>query len=81
MKNMLTLGFGRQPKVIPTFSSVFLLVGLITSYLPKKSLLASLIVEIAIKKTLKLGFGKRPQHNFNFVLNIFSSLVNIKLHT
>ena len=34
-------------------------------------------MDIALKKTLKLGFGRRPQ----FFLNISSSLVRIKLHT
>ena len=34
-----------------------------------------------MKKTLKLEFGRRPQVISNFVLNISSSYVNIKLHT
>ena len=34
-----------------------------------------------MKKTLKLGFGIQPQNNSNFVLNITSIWVNIKLHT
>ena len=34
-----------------------------------------------MKKTLNLGFGRRPKHNFNFVLNILSSWVKIKLNT
>ena len=34
-----------------------------------------------MKKTLKLGLGRQPQHISDFFLNIFSSLVNIKLHT
>ena len=33
-----------------------------------------------MKKTLKLGFGRRPHGNSNFVLTISSSYVNIKLH-
>ena len=38
-------------------------------------------MEIAMKKTLKLEFGRRPQVISNFVLNISASYVNIKLHT
>ena len=34
-----------------------------------------------MKKTLKSGFRRRPQKHFQFVLNISSSLVRIKLHT
>ena len=34
-----------------------------------------------MKKTLQLGFGRRPQVNSIFVLTISSSYVNIKLHT
>ena len=34
-----------------------------------------------MKKTLNLGFGRWLQRNFNFVLNISSSLVEIKLNT
>ena len=38
-------------------------------------------MERAMKKTLKLGFGRRPQVNSNFVVTISSIYVNIKLHT
>ena len=38
-------------------------------------------MEIDAKKTLKLGFGRRPQVNSNFVLAISSYYFNIKLHT
>ena len=34
-----------------------------------------------MKKTLKLGFGRRPQQHIQIVINLFSSLVGIKLHT
>ena len=34
-----------------------------------------------MKKTLKLGFGRRPYNISNCVLNISSYLANIKLHT
>ena len=34
-----------------------------------------------MKKTLKIGFGIQHQNNSNFVLNITSIWVNIKLHT
>ena len=63
--------------LISNFVSIFLLVWLESSYIPKISLLAFLFMDIALKKTLKLGFGRRPQ----FFLNISSSLVRIKLHT
>ena len=33
-----------------------------------------------MKKTLRLGFGRRPQHNFNLFLNMSSSKVKIKLN-
>ena len=44
-------------------SSIFCLVRLKASYIPKIRLLACLIPKIAMKKTLKLGFGRLPQHN------------------
>ena len=34
-----------------------------------------------MKKTLHLGFGRRPPNIWNFFLNMFSSWVKIKLHT
>ena len=34
-----------------------------------------------MKKTLTLGFERRPQFNSNFVQTIYSIYVNIKLHT
>ena len=34
-----------------------------------------------MKKTLKLGFGRRPQQHIQIFLNIFSNLDRIKLHT
>ena len=34
-----------------------------------------------MRKTLKLGFGRRTQENLNLKTNIFSSQVDIKLHT
>jgi len=36
--------------------------------------LASLIMEIAMNKTLKLSFGRRPQNNSNVFLHIFQYL-------
>ena len=43
------------------FFSIFLLVMLESSYIQKISLLACIILEIAVKKTLKLRFVRRPQ--------------------
>ena len=34
-----------------------------------------------MKKTLKLGFGRQPQHIFNLFFNISSGKVNIDLST
>ena len=34
-----------------------------------------------MKKTLKLGIGRRSQQNLQFILHISSSLGRIKLHT
>ena len=62
------------------FYSIFILVWLVSSYIPKISHLACLILKMAMNKTLKLGFGRRPQQNLEFFLNISSSLVSIKLH-
>ena len=56
MKKTLKLWFWRLPHNIPIFSlSLFLLVRLIWSYIPNISLLACLLLEIAMKKTLQLG--------------------------
>ena len=41
----------------------------------KISVLAFLVFEIAMKKTLNLGFGRRPQDNFN----IFSIFLLVRL--
>ena len=75
MKKTLRLGFGRQP-----LHNFFLLIRLISSYIPKIIILACLILEIAMKKTLKLGFGRRPYNILNFFLHISSSYVKVKLH-
>ena len=45
---------------------------LILSNILKSTFLACLILEIAMKKTLKLRFGRRPQDIYNFFLNISS---------
>ena len=58
-------GFGRRPQSIFSLS-IYLLIGLISDYIPKITLIACLILEIGMKKTLKLGFGRRPLHNFIF---------------
>ena len=57
--------------IIPTFSQDFFL--LTSSNIPTISFLAFFIREIAMKKTLKSGFGRLPKHNSNFFLNISSS--------
>ena len=46
--------------MIPILFSIFLLIRLISSYTPKISLLACLILEIAMKMTLKLVYERRP---------------------
>ena len=47
--------------------------------IPKIILLACLIPEIVMKKTLTLGFGRRPKNNSNF-LSIFL-IVRLKSHS
>ena len=66
MKKTLNLGFGRRPKKIIFSSSIFLLVGSISTYIPKISLQACFFLKIAMKKTLNLQFGRRPQENYFF---------------
>ena len=53
MKKTLKLGFGRRPQDDSNISSIFYLVRLISSYIIKISPIACLILEIAVKKTLK----------------------------
>ena len=67
MKKTLKYGFGRRLKQHFQFFSIFRLVWLESSYIPKISLLACLILEIPVKMTLTLEFGRRPQHTSNFV--------------
>ena len=68
-----------------SFFSIFHLVRLILSDILKISLLACLILEIAMKKTLKLGFGRRPQDDSNcfsiffLVMLILSCIPKISL--
>ena len=66
---------------ISNLFSIFILVWLEPSYMLKISLLACLILEMAMKKTLKSGFGRRPPHNSSFFLLIQSSLVRVNSHT
>ena len=54
MKKTLKLGFGRRPLDNYNFVSIVLQVRLILSYILKISPLACLILEIAMKKTLRL---------------------------
>ena len=61
----------------PILFSIILLIRLASNDTPKISFLACLILDVALKKTLKFGFGIRPQ----FFHNISSNLVRIKLHT
>ena len=53
--------------------SIILLVWLISSHILKISFLTWIILEIAMKMTLKLGFGRQPQDNSNFFLIFFLS--------
>ena len=69
----------RNPPTPPNRIPIFLLVRLISSYIVKISLLACLVLEIAMEKTLKLVFGRRHYKFFNFFLNILSRYVSIKL--
>ena len=39
------------------------------------------MLNIAMKKTLKLGFGRRSQQHNQIFQNLLLSLVRIKLHT
>ena len=64
--------FARGPQYNSNFFLIILLIRLISSYIPKIILLTFLILEIAMKKTLKLGFGRRPYNISNCVLNISS---------
>ena len=72
--------FGRWLLIQICFAT-FLLIRFISSYIPNVSLLACLILEIAIKKTLKWGFGRWPQHKSNLLHSIYSNKVNIKVLT
>ena len=70
----------RRPHHNSIFFSIFFIVRLISSYIPKFSLLSCLILEIAMKKTLDSDL-EDDLKKFQFYLNIFSSQVNTKLHT
>ena len=60
-----------------SFFSIFRLIRVIPSIIPKISLPACLILDISMKKTIKLGFGRRPYNIFIFSLSIFL-LVRLK---
>ena len=53
--------------IIPICISIFLIVRLVLSYVQKISLLLCLILEIAVKKTLKLDF----EDDLNFFEDFF----------
>ena len=65
------------------FFSIFLLVRFKASCIPKISLQAWLIMEITMKKTLKLGFGRWPQDIFNLqyfpMFQLFKSHIFFRL--
>ena len=44
-------------------------------------LLTCLILEMAMKKTLKSGFGRQPPQHFQFVHTISFSYIRVKSHT
>ena len=54
MKKTLKLGFRGRFQTNSNLFSIFVLIRLILSYILKISLLACLILQIAVKKTLKL---------------------------
>ena len=62
MKKTLKLGVWGWPQHNSIFVSLFFLVRLISTFIPKISLLSFLIMEIAMKKSLKSGFRRRPQY-------------------
>ena len=66
-ENTLQLKFGRQYNIYKNNSSQLLLVRLKESYIQKISVIFYLILKIAMKKTLKFGFGRRLQGIENFV--------------
>ena len=68
MKKTLNLGFGRQPQDNFNFVLNIFLFMLISSYIPKISLLACLILKLAMKKTLKWVFWRRPYNISNVFL-------------
>ena len=70
--------FGRWHLIQICFAT-FLLIRFISSYIPNVSLLACLILEIAMKKTLNLGFGRQPIHNYYF-LSIFHLIRLISIY-
>ena len=53
-----TLKFEEDLDIFPFFHSILILVTLKASYILKISILANLIMEIAMKYILKLGYGR-----------------------
>ena len=66
MKNTLKLGFGVRFQTYSNLFSIFV-IRLILSYILKISLLACLILQIALKKTLKLDL----EDDLNFFEDCF----------
>ena len=58
MKKTLRLELEEKDKIISSLFTFFTLVKLESSYVIKTSLLVFLITVIAMKKTIKLGFGR-----------------------
>ena len=64
---------------IPNCFSISILLKLKSGCMPKISLLSYLIMEIAVKKTLKLWFGRWLQNMLNFLLHFLFSYFKSKL--
>ena len=67
MKKTLKLGFGGRFQTNSNLFSIFVLIRLILSYILKIRLLACLILQIAVKKTLKLDL----EDDLNFFEDCF----------
>ena len=70
MKNTLHYDLEDDLNIIPFVFSIFLLIRLISSYIPRISLLAFLILEIAMKMTLNYDLEDDPKIIQFFSFNI-----------
>ena len=72
MKKTLKYGFRRRPQKHFQFVLNISSSWLESSYIPIISLLACLILKMAMKKTFKSGFGRQHRHDSNCFLIISS---------